>query len=84
MTHLTSHTEPYVANFERLDKLTASAAPPWLRQLRAAAMDCFAKLGFPDPHHEEWRFTPLTALAKVGFGLGFGLIVLGSHKIAPP
>jgi Fe-S cluster assembly protein SufD len=37
--------------------------------LRSAAMERFVELGLPTLHDEEWRFTPLTALADTPFQL---------------
>src|ERR1035437_6035913 len=42
-------------------------APAWLQSLRDAAFARFAALGFPNTHHEEWRFTNVSAIAKTAF-----------------
>ena len=44
----------------------ASAAAPWLTQLRRGAFARFEELGFPTPHDEDWRYTgvqPITSTA---------------------
>ncbi len=48
------------------DKL-ASAQPPWLKALRAQALERVGALTLPTTHDEAWRFTPLTALARQSF-----------------
>src|ERR1035437_2597616 len=42
-------------------------APAWLQSLRDAAFARFAALGFPTTHHEEWRFTNVSAIARTAF-----------------
>src|ERR1035437_5880051 len=42
-------------------------APAWLKSLRDAAFARFAALGFPTTHHEEWRFTNVSAIARTAF-----------------
>ncbi len=39
----------------------------WLHPLRAAAFRRFAELGFPNTHHEEWRFTNVAPIARTVF-----------------
>ncbi|MGH7592412.1 MAG: Fe-S cluster assembly protein SufD [Gemmatimonadales bacterium] len=41
---------------------------PWLAELRRAAVARFVEVGLPGSKDEEWRFTPLQALAAVQFG----------------
>src|ERR1700732_3980358 len=43
------------------------AAEPWLQQLREAAFQRFAELGFPTTHDEEWRFTSVAPIARTSF-----------------
>jgi Fe-S cluster assembly protein SufD len=57
-------TEAFVQEFEaRADTATAEG-PEWLEPVRRAAMERFARTGFPAPRDEEWRFTPLGAIAQ--------------------
>ncbi len=42
----------------------ASAGPTWLHVLRAEALDAYRAAGLPNIRHEEWRYTPLTAITK--------------------
>ncbi|MCX6631350.1 MAG: Fe-S cluster assembly protein SufD, partial [Candidatus Solibacter sp.] len=52
-------------------------APAWLQPIRDAAFARFAELGFPNTHHEEWRFTNVAQIARTAFaaeaGWGFGV-----------
>lgn len=43
--------------------------PEWLATLRRNGMDRFAAIGFPTTHDEEWRFTPVSSIARVPFTL---------------
>jgi Fe-S cluster assembly protein SufD len=45
-------------------------APAWLQPLRDAAFARFAALGFPNTHHEEWRFTNVAPIARTAFAAG--------------
>jgi hypothetical protein len=62
-------TNPYLSDFERLEKETAATTRPTLHRLRKAAISRFAALGFPGPRDEEWRFTSVAPLIKVPFEL---------------
>jgi Fe-S cluster assembly protein SufD len=42
-------------------------AAPWIRELREAAFQRFAELGFPTTHDEEWRFTNVATIARTEF-----------------
>jgi Fe-S cluster assembly protein SufD len=57
----------YVAQFQGFSGNGAAAAPAWLRELRAAAIDRFAELGFPTTRQEEWRFTSVARIAETPF-----------------
>jgi Fe-S cluster assembly protein SufD len=46
------------------------AAPAWLQSVRDAAFARFVELGFPDTHHEEWRFTNVAPIARTRFAPG--------------
>lgn len=57
----------YLASFSQLAKTLAGQGPAWLHQIRAAAMDSFAELGFPDTHVEEWKYTNIAPLLSTPF-----------------
>ena len=52
---------------EALLALQESAPADWLRRLRANAMERFEELGFPTPKDEEWKYTNVAPLARIGF-----------------
>ncbi|MSR65098.1 MAG: Fe-S cluster assembly protein SufD [Verrucomicrobiae bacterium] len=64
MTPPVAKENPHVAAFE---KWVDVSEPAWLRPVRKAAMSHFIELGFPTTDHEEWRFTPVTAIEKLPF-----------------
>lgn len=41
--------------------------PPWLEERRMQAWQNFASSGFPTTRHEDWRYTPLSALETTAF-----------------
>jgi Fe-S cluster assembly protein SufD len=57
--------EPHLEKFERFERTTEQ--PSWLFPLRKAGIARFAERGFPTLHDEDWRFTNVTALAKLPF-----------------
>jgi Fe-S cluster assembly protein SufD len=59
----------YLALFRAFAGNGASRAPAWLREIREAAIDRFATLGFPSTKQEEWRFTSVAPIAEAPFAL---------------
>jgi Fe-S cluster assembly protein SufD len=59
--------ELYLSHFNATLKKQNAGLVDGLRALRATAIDRFAEMGFPTLRDEEWRFTPLTALAEIPF-----------------
>src|SRR5437762_14348403 len=55
----------YLSNFEQFEKSIDLRAP--IHEVRKAAIDRFAELGFPTTWDEEWRFTNVAPLAKIPF-----------------
>jgi Fe-S cluster assembly protein SufD len=41
--------------------------PVWLEPVRRAAAERFAAVGFPTARDEEWRFTPITPIARTNW-----------------
>jgi Fe-S cluster assembly protein SufD len=58
--------ETYVREFEAFSA-NGGGSPAWLAAQRRAAMDRFARVGFPTAKDEEWRFTPVTPIAQGSF-----------------
>jgi Fe-S cluster assembly protein SufD len=46
---------------------TETPQPSWLAPFRQRAMTCFEAAGFPTTSDEDWRFTPLSGLARLSF-----------------
>jgi Fe-S cluster assembly protein SufD len=57
--------EQYLEHFSAFEKRDGDRGR--LHALRTAAIERFAELGFPTLRDEEWRFTPLAALADNSF-----------------
>jgi Fe-S cluster assembly protein SufD len=57
--------ELFLSHFAACERQVGANGP--LAALRSAAMERFVELGLPSQHDEEWRFTPLTALADTPF-----------------
>jgi Fe-S cluster assembly protein SufD len=62
---LTAPPRPSRPRIEQLDRLQAQDWPAWLAPRRKAAFERFLELGFPTIRHEDWRFTNVSALAKL-------------------
>ncbi len=56
-------TEALVQEFEALAGTATAESPEWLESVRRAAMERFARTGFPGTRDEEWRFTPVAPIA---------------------
>jgi Fe-S cluster assembly protein SufD len=67
MTAADPAVQRYLTEFERLLGNGAGRAPAWLRELRIAAIDHFASLGFPTTRHEEWKYTNVAPLTQLAF-----------------
>src|SRR5450759_2885879 len=57
-------------------------SPPWLQKLRSSGVAAFEKLGFPSTNDEEWRFTNLAPLARIGFALSPDEVSLAERTAA--
>jgi Fe-S cluster assembly protein SufD len=57
-------SEAYLKEFESLAGATTAEGPEWLEPIRRAAMEHFARTGFPTTREEEWRFTPVGPIAQ--------------------
>jgi Fe-S cluster assembly protein SufD len=65
-------TTPLVQEFEALADTATADGPEWLEPVRRAAMEGFSRNGFPTARDEEWRFTPLAAIAHGSWRLPNG------------
>jgi Fe-S cluster assembly protein SufD len=57
-------TEAFVQEFEARAGTATAEGPEWLEPVRRAAMERFARTGFPAARDEEWRFTPLGVIGQ--------------------
>ncbi len=71
MTAVSEQTGYWLADFTK-----QPATEPWIQQLRDAAFQRFAELGFPTTHDEEWRFTNVAPIARTGFRVAAANLVL--------
>ncbi|MBI2264168.1 MAG: Fe-S cluster assembly protein SufD [Armatimonadetes bacterium] len=67
MTRIPIEANPYIENFDILEKTEFAKDPPWFRSLRKAAISHFAEKGFPTTREEEWRFTSVSSIATASF-----------------
>ena len=67
MTAVQEKQDAYFANFAALQKKLAGRDPAWLAEIRKAAIDRFAELGFPTAKNEEWKYTSVAPIARTGF-----------------
>jgi Fe-S cluster assembly protein SufD len=61
---------PFAEQFERLSQEPAAHFPDWVQSLRQSGRDRFIQVGFPTTKWEDWRFTPVTAIAQGRFASG--------------
>ena len=77
-------TASLVQEFEALADTATVDGPEWLEPIRRAAMERFSRTGFPTARDEEWRFTPLGAIAQGRWRLPHGLpATVARERIAP-
>jgi Fe-S cluster assembly protein SufD len=64
-----ANVDTYVKDFAKFETRLATSTPVWLRDMRKAAIDRFAALGFPATKDEKWRFTRVRPLLGHDFRL---------------
>jgi Fe-S cluster assembly protein SufD len=57
----------YLKELENFAGAATVDSPEWLEPIRRAAMDRFARTGFPSAREEEWRFTPVAPIAQASW-----------------
>jgi Fe-S cluster assembly protein SufD len=65
----TQARQDYLECFIEFERLAAGRELPWLRHLRREAFARFCEVDFPTTHDEDWRFTPVSAIANTTFRL---------------
>jgi Fe-S cluster assembly protein SufD len=59
----------FIDRFADFEAGPGRAAPPWIREIRRAALDRFEEHGFPTPKSEDWRFTRVRPLLQHDYAL---------------
>jgi len=60
--------DSYQAAFRALQETgSGSQRPSWLERLRVSAMDRFELLGFPTVEDEDWKYTNISQIPRLGF-----------------
>jgi Fe-S cluster assembly protein SufD len=77
--------DPYWEKFEQLQENVSGREPSWLSAVRKAAISRFAEMGFPTLKDEDWRFTNVAPITKLGFNpVGHPMPhALGHEELAP-
>lgn len=57
----------YLEAFRSEQASLGTQLPEWAMALRLSALSRFERAGFPDPRHEEWRYTNVRSIAKQAF-----------------
>jgi Fe-S cluster assembly protein SufD len=65
MTAVVEQTGAWLESFAKQE-----AAAAWVQELREAAFQRFAELGFPTTREEEWRFTNVAPIARGQWAVG--------------
>ncbi len=60
----TATTSRYTAEYQTIAPALPGQNLPWLKALRAQALEKFSAHGFPSPREEEWRYTNVSAIEK--------------------
>ena len=60
-------TVRYLSSFAQLQKELEGKQPPWLQQIRQAAISRFSDLGFPTSRQEEWKYTEVAPIRRTLF-----------------
>lgn len=76
-TSQNEHTEHLLKAFGHLE---SAAKPSWLLPFRKSGVACFAELGFPTLHDEDWRFTNVAPIANLPFQLAREVAVNGAES----
>jgi Fe-S cluster assembly protein SufD len=82
MTQLVDATKNQLRDFTGSSIDSPIDGPEWLQTIRAAARAGFAERGFPTRRDEEWRYTPVAAIAETDFQLASGPAEVSADQIA--
>ena len=62
-------TARYIEAFEERQRSAGRNAPAWLNEMRRAALESFAELGFPTVKQEAWKYTNVQPIVARPFRL---------------
>ena len=62
-----SSVDAYLSEFDRFERQQGPRDPPWVGELRKAAIQRFAEAGFPTIKNEDWKYTNVAPIAKTPF-----------------
>jgi Fe-S cluster assembly protein SufD len=60
----TATASRYAAEYQTIAPALPGQTLPWLKALRAKALEQFSAHGFPSPREEEWRYTNVSGIEK--------------------
>ena len=64
MSALAAERDRIVSGFRDFAAILPEGGPAWLPQVREAAIERFAELGFPSKKREDWKYTNVTPIAR--------------------
>jgi Fe-S cluster assembly protein SufD len=76
-------SQAFLEEFETLSTTATAEVPEWLDRLRNAAIERFAGTGFPTARDEEWRFTPVGAIAGTAWRSVPGNSTVSAAQLRP-
>jgi Fe-S cluster assembly protein SufD len=80
---VTEQLETYLESFNHFQKTASGLDLGWLRKLREDAFARFCEVGFPTTHDEDWRFTNVSAIAKIPFQLTDNESQISGEQLTP-
>jgi Fe-S cluster assembly protein SufD len=77
-------TEAFLQEFGARAGTDTAEGPEWLEPVRRAAIERFARTGFPPARDEEWRFTPIAPIVQGSWRpAGAGTVELSQAQLSP-
>jgi Fe-S cluster assembly protein SufD len=67
VTEIITTDNSYQEAFRKLQESQPDSPGSWLKRLRESSMESFQELGFPSVKDEEWKYTNVSAIAKINF-----------------
>jgi len=67
MTTVKDYQGTHLATFSAQQDRLARLGPSWVQEVRKAAIDRFAELGFPTTKQEDWKYTNVSSIANTPY-----------------